>query len=109
MRRLGVAGLVFTALAAVAIPSAASPTSQPAPASPVADRSGLTGNLIALVRSPGIVAPTGEAMRQALLDAAQGRISAVLNRTGLSRVRSLPELGAVAVRPPRGQSLARAR
>jgi subtilisin family serine protease len=109
MRRFGVAGLVFTALAAVAIPSAASPAAQPAPASPVADRSGLTGNLIVLVRSPGIVAPAGEPMREALLDAAQGRISAVLNRTGLSRVRSIPELGAVAARPARGQSLARAR
>jgi len=109
MRHLGVAGFVFTALAAVAIPSAASPTAQPTPASPAADGSGRTGNLIALVRSPRIVDATGEAKRESLLDAARGRISAVLNRTGLSRVRSIPELGAVAVRPAPGQSLRHAR
>ena len=109
MRRLGVAGLVFCALAAVAIPSAASPPAQPAPAPPAADRSGRTGNLIAMVRSPRIVAPAGEAMREALLDAARGRIEAVLDRSGLPRVRSIPELGAVAVRPAPGQGLARAR
>jgi serine protease len=109
MRRLGVAGLVFCALAAVAIPSAASPAAQPAPASPAAGRFGQTGNLIALVRSPRIVPPIGEAKREALLDAAKGRISAVLDRSGLSRVRSIPELGAVAVRPAPGQSLSRAR
>jgi len=109
MRRFGVPGLVLLAVAAVAIPSAASPTAQPAPASPAADHSGRTGNLIALVRSPRIMASTGEAMREALLDAAQGRISAVLDRTGLPPVRSIAELGAVAVRPAPGQSLARAR
>jgi serine protease len=109
MDRLGVAGLVLAALAAVAIPSAASPTAQPAPASAAADRSGRTGNLIALVRSPRIVASPGEAKREELLDAARGRISAVLDRSGLSRVRSIPELDAVAVRPAPGQSLARAR
>ena len=109
MRRLGVAGLVFSALAAVAIPSAASPTAQPTPASPAADRSGRTGNLIAMVRSPRIVAPSGGAMREAVLDAAQGRIEDVLDRTALTRVRSIPELGAITVRPAPDQGLARAR
>ncbi len=78
-------------------------------APPAADRSGRTGNLIALVRSPRILAPAGEASRKARLDAARGRISAVLDRSGLPRVRSIPELGAVAVRPAPGQGLARAR
>ena len=109
MRRLGVAGLVFAALAAVAIPSAASPTAQPAPASAAADRSGRTGNLIALLRSPRMAAPPADAKREAPLDAAKVRISVVLGRSGLSRVRSIPELDAVAVRPAPGQSLARAR
>ena len=100
---------MFVALAAVAIPSAASPTAQPASASPDADRSRETGNLIALVRAPRIGAATGEEKRKALVDVAKGRISALLDRSGLSRVRSIPELGAVAVRPGAGQSLARAR
>jgi subtilisin family serine protease len=109
MRRIGVAGLVFSALATVAIPSVASPTAQPTPASPAADHSGRTGNLIVMVRSPRIVAPTRATRREALLDSAQGRIEAVLDRTALTRVRSIPELGAVAVRPVAGQALAGAR
>ena len=109
MRRLGVAGLVFCALVGVAIPSEASPPAQPAGAPPAADRSGRTGNLIAWVRSPPIAVPGQAAKRGALLDAVRRRVSAVLDRSGLSRARSIPELGAVAVGPAPGQGLARAR
>jgi subtilisin family serine protease len=113
MRRLGVAGLVFCALvlalAVAPIPDVASPADRNARASPAADRSGRTGNLIALVRAPRITASAGEAARETILDAAQRRISAVLDRSGDPRVRSLSELGAVVVRPGPGQSLARAR
>jgi hypothetical protein len=104
MRRLGVAGVAFFALAVTAIPGAAVPRShREAPSPAAAERSGRTGNLIALVRSPRIPAPAGEALRKARLDAARGRISAVLDRSGLRRVRSIPVLGAVAVRPAPGQ------
>jgi serine protease len=109
MRRLGVAGLGFCAVAAVAIPSTASPSLQPARVSPTADRSGRTGNLIALVQSPRISARAGKVARETLLATARSRISAVLDRSGASRVHSIPELGAVAVRPAPGQSLALAR
>ena len=44
-----------------------------------------------------------------LLDTAKSRISAVVDRSGVSAVRSIPELGAVAVRPAAGESLGRAR
>jgi serine protease len=109
MRRLAVAGLAFCAVAAVAIPGKASPTDQLARASPAADRSGRTGNLVALLRPPRILATAGEATRETLLDAAKRRISGVLDRSGHSRVSSIPALGAVALRPPAGESLARAR
>ncbi len=55
------------------------------------------------------MAPAGETGARTLLDAARGRISAVLDRSRALPVRSIPELGAVAVRPAAGQSLARAR
>ncbi len=61
------------------------------------------------MRSPRILAPDGEAARETLHDAASRRISAVLDRSGHSLVRSIPELGAVVVRPAPGQSLAQAR
>jgi serine protease len=109
MRRLGAAALVFCALAAVAIPGAAAPADPPARAWPAADRSGRTGNLIALVRSPRTFAPGADAAHERLLDAARRRISAVLERSEGAPVRSIPELGAVIVRPAPGQSLARAR
>jgi subtilisin family serine protease len=109
MRRLAVAGVVFCALAAVSVPGAASPTDRLARVSRATERSGQTGNLIALVRPPRIVAPAAEATGETLLDAAKRRISAVLDRTGSSRVRSIPELGAVAVRPAPGVGVARAR
>src|SRR5918996_160584 len=102
MPRLGVALLVCAALAAVALPTAASPTAERRAAPLAADRSGRTGNLIALVRSPRIAPLAARAKREALLVAAQGRISAVLDRSRASRVRSIPELGAVAVRPRPG-------
>src|SRR5688572_9031418 len=108
MRRLRLAGLVLCALAAVTVPSAAAPAPQGA-APPAPEGLGRTGNLIALMRSPRILAPAGEALGKARLDVARGRISVVLDRSGLPRVRSIPELGAVAVRPAPGQSLARAR
>ena len=108
MRRLTVAGLGLCAVAAVAIPSASSSIANRGAAPPAAERSGRTGNLVVLLRSPGTVAPGGEGRPEAL-DAAQGRISAVLDRSRLSRVRSIPELGALAVRPAGGQGLARAR
>jgi subtilisin family serine protease len=90
MRRLGLAALVLAALAAAAIPCAASARQATASVTGSGESSGRTGNLIALVRSPA-------------------RISAVLERSGLPEVRSIPEIGAVAVRPAPGESLARAR
>jgi subtilisin family serine protease len=109
MRRFAVAGLVFCVLATVAIPSPASPPAQGGDTEPSAERPRRTGNLIATVRPPRIPSPRGEATREALVALARGRISAVLDRTGLPRVRSILELGAVAVRPAGGQGLARAR
>ena len=87
MRRLGVAVVAFCALAVIAIPGTAAPRSHGEAASPAAERSGRTGNLIALVRSPRTLTPAGEAVRRARLDAARGRISAVLDRSGLTGVR----------------------
>ena len=109
MRRFALAGLVFCVLATVAIPSSASLPAQRGVTEPASERSGRTGNLIATVQSPQIPAFGGEAKREALVAAARASISAVLGRSGLARVRSIPELGAVAVRPARGQGLARAR
>ena len=109
MRRLGLAGAVFAAAAAVAVPSAASPGGGPAPASPAAGGSERTGNLIALVGAPRIAAGIEQSKRESLVDAAKNRISAVVDRSGLSAVRSIPELGAVAVRPAPGEGLGRAR
>ena len=109
MGRLAVAALVFCALAAVAIPSPAAPAARLGHLPLAADGSGRTGNLIASVRAPRIGARRGEAKRDALLAATRSRVSAVLDRSGLPRVRSIPELGAVAVRPAPSQSVARAR
>lgn len=108
MRRFALGGLVFCVSAAVAIPGEASPTA-PGGTARTGERSGRTGNLVVTVRSPQITALPGEAKRKALMAVARGRISAVLDRSGLTRVRSIPELGAVAIRPAPGQSLARAR
>jgi subtilisin family serine protease len=109
MRRLGLAGLSFAAWAAVVVPSAAAPGPTPAPAGAADAHPGRTGNLVALVRSPRIAAGVERSGRESLLDTAKSRISGVVDRTGLSAVRSIPELGAVAVRPAPGESLARAR
>ena len=109
MGRLGLAGLAFAAVAAVAVPSAAAPGPAPAPVPPGAGRSARTGNLIALVRSPRIAMGIGESKRESRLDTVSSRMSAVVDRTGVSAVRSIPELGAVAVRPAPGESPGRAR
>ena len=107
MRRMGLAGLVF--VVAVAVPGAAAPGATPAAGPAAGDGSARTGNLIALVRSPRIAAGITESKRVSLLDTAKSRISAVVDRSGVSAVRSIPELGAVAVRPAAGESLGRAR
>ena len=107
MRRMGLAGLVF--VVAVAVPGAAAPGATPAAGPAAGDGSARTGNLIALVRSPRIAAGITESKRVSLLDTAKIRISAVVDRSGVSAVRSIPELGAVAVRPAAGESLGRAR
>jgi serine protease len=110
MGRLGLAGLAFAAVAAVAVPSAAAPRAAPAPFSPAAaGGSARTGNLIALVRSPRIAVGIGQSRRDSRLDTARSRMAAVVDRSGVSAVRSIPELGAVAVRPASGESLGRAR
>lgn len=109
MRRLGLAALGLAASAAVAIPCAASAGPVPASPSGPGDGSGRTGNLIALLRSPRIPAGIGEVKRASLLATARARVSAVLDRTGLAEVRSIPDIGAVALRPTPGESLARAR
>jgi subtilisin family serine protease len=109
MRALGVAGLLFCVLTAVAIPGTASPASQPARVSPPGERAGRTGDLIAFVRPPRIGGDAAAKAREARVSAARGRISAVLDRTGLSGVRSIPEIGALAVRPAPGRGFGRAR
>ena len=107
MRRMGLAGLLFAAT--VAVPGAVAPGLAPAAASPGGDGSARTGDLIALVRSPRIAVAIEPSKRESLLDTTRRRISAVIARSGVSAVRSIPELGAVAVRPAPGDSLGRAR
>src|SRR3954470_110595 len=110
MGRLGLAGLGFAAVAAVGVPSPAAPGAAPARVSPAGvGGSARTGNLIALVRSPRIAVGIGQSKRESRLDTAKSRLSAVVDRSGVSAVRSIPELGAVAVRPAPGESLGRAR
>jgi subtilisin family serine protease len=109
MRKLGAAGLLFSVLAAVAIPDTASPAPQPARVSHSGELVGRTGDLIAFVRPPRIAGDTGATARKASISAAEARISAVLDRTGLSPVRSIPEIGALAVRPAPARGLTRAR
>ena len=107
MRRMGLAGLLFAAT--VAVPGAVAPGLAPAAAPPAGDGSARTGDLIALVRSPRIAVAIEPSKRESLLDTTRRRISAVIARSGVSAVRSIPELGAVAVRPAPGDSLGRAR
>ncbi len=109
MGRLGLAGLAFAAVAAVAVPSAAAPGPAPAPVPPGAGSSARTGNLIALVRSPRLAMGIGQSKRESRLDTVRSRMSAVVDRTGVSAVRSIPELAAVAVQPAPGESPGRAR
>ena len=87
MRRMGLAGLVF--VVAVAVPGAAAPGATPAAGPAAGDGSARTGSLIALVRSPRIAGIT-ESKRASLLDTAKSRISAVVDRSGVSAVRSIP-------------------
>jgi subtilisin family serine protease len=89
MRRLGLAAVVlaFSLTATIPAMGAAGRAGADAGAAP---ESGRTGNLIALLRST-----------------ASGK--AALERTGVHRIVSIPAIGAVAVRPAPGQSVAAAR
>ena len=107
MRRMGLAGLVFVVRRRR--PRRGGARGHARSSAGRGDGSARTGNLIALVRSPRIAAGITESKRVSLLDTAKSRISAVVDRSGVSAVRSIPELGAVAVRPAAGESLGRAR
>src|SRR5215218_139430 len=109
MRRLAAAGLVFAASAAVAIPHSASAGGGGTRVAGEADGSGRTGNLIALVRTPGPSSGSEEGRGSLLYRAARDRISAVLDRSRLRAVRSIPQIGAVAVQPAPGTGLAETR
>lgn len=108
MRRLGLAGLVLGAAAAVGILGAADAGASSESAAG-AEGGGRTGNLIAFVRSPGIGPGSGGPKRQARLGAARDRIAALLERTHLDAVHSIPDIGAVSVRPGSVETLAWAR
>ncbi|OLE36228.1 MAG: hypothetical protein AUG48_08155 [Actinobacteria bacterium 13_1_20CM_3_68_9] len=104
---MGLAGLLLAAGAAAAVPSAAAP--EPAPGPHATGPAGRTGNLVAFVRPPSIAAGLGRSKRNSRARAASSRIAAVVDRSGLSMVGAIPELGAVTVRPAPDESLGSAR
>src|SRR5215211_2425807 len=109
MGRFAAAGVILAAWAALAIQVAGTTAAAgPHPAAGPVGRN-LTGNLVALVRTRPLGALAGSQRRDARIESARRRIVKVVARTSFRRVRSIPLIGEVTVRPPPGGGLAGAR